>query len=45
MKNPDAMTEAELRKYVKHLLAMIHTLQETVRKLSTPHAAVHGADK
>jgi hypothetical protein len=37
MKNPDAMTEAELRKYVKMLLRMIHTLQATLRKLSTPH--------
>ena len=45
MKNPDAMSEAELRKYVKHLLAMIHTLQATVRKLSALHPSLHGPDK
>lgn len=27
------MSEHELRKYVKRLLAMIHTLQETIKKL------------
>ena len=34
MKNPDTMTEAELRKYAKNLLKMIHVLQETLKKLT-----------
>lgn len=33
MKSPDKMTAAELREYVKHLKAMIHTLQAQISKL------------
>jgi len=32
MKNVDTMTMDELIEYVKHLKAMIHTLQETLKK-------------
>lgn len=35
MKNIDKMTEAQLRKYIQHLRGMIHTLQETIKKLTS----------
>jgi hypothetical protein len=36
MKHPEKMTQSELVTYVRHLKAMIGTLQEEIRKLTKP---------